>query len=269
MKFIIPTDNSIESENAIYNLVPLMSNRSAEIILFHSVEPQLNEVTPMVSLATVLTDAARISLEAMKKSLEAKVADYKQISVQVEFGIFPRQLKDFVKSETADLVIIPSNRKSLIERMFVGQRSLEFIGEWSVPTLITPYDKGQFSTVKIGLAVDQVEQTDPYVDQTIQKIKNLLDAELCEFHIDDFTEDNFDYYLKKKTGESSEGHVSIIQDTQVEKGISKWCKTEGISMLAMVTHNKNFISKKFVHSTIRELVKENKLSILVLTKEEK
>ena len=33
----------------------------------------------------------------------------------------------------------------------------------------------------------------------------------------------------------------------VEDGIKKWCERTGVTMLAMVTHNKNFFNKTFVH----------------------
>lgn len=267
MKIIIPTDLSIESEKAIRNLVPLLLNRKAEVSLFHCVEPPLSTSSMMINISDILISNAREKMTQFKQMLKDKGEDSVTVEHHISFGSFPKQMEQFVSSSNPDLVIVPSNKKSMLERIFVGQRALDFIGEWDVPTLITPFDRMQRTSVKIGLALDQQEGTSEAVGKKLEKIRTFFDAEVVQFHIDDFSESSFDYYMDKERFGNESGSVAIVQDVHIESGINRWCKREEVSMLAMVTHNKNFFHKNFVHSTIRELVKANELSILVLTKE--
>jgi nucleotide-binding universal stress UspA family protein len=268
MNIVIPSDLSLESESAVLNLVPLLTDRLVKVTLYHCVESVIFGGSGMINISDILVQNAERKLNELGRELSKQSEHSIEVDCHTTIGQLHMQLSEFISSTVPDFVIIPSIRKRFFDRLLVGQRSLWFIGELSVPTLIVPFDV-TLEKINVGLAMDQREGIDDSIISELNHFSGLFESSIKQFHIDDLSEDDFSFYLDSEKQVNDDTHVSIVQSVHIESGIKKWCANNDISVLAMVTHPKSFIQKNFVHSTIRHLVKENELSILILTKKDK
>ena len=265
LNIVIPTDLSSKSAEAIHNLIDSLEE-SVEITLFHCVEPAVSSGPIMIDVSDILISTAKEELQRIQSQLSSAFSDGNIIIRQhMCTGSFVYTFKEYVASELIDLVIIPSESKTTFELLFSGRKALSFVGELAVPTLVIPYSCSLPATIRTGLAIDQNEPHSKTVSTQLKQVSQALSMDIRPFHIDDFSENTLDYYLKQDLCTISDAPVQIVPAADISAGIQQWCKLNQIDLLAMVTHKKNFLERIFRHSTTKELINQNHIPVLVLT----
>jgi nucleotide-binding universal stress UspA family protein len=131
-KIVVPLDGSHWAERAIPHAEQIARNAGSELILVHVYHPKGAEYSGNVALAghTDHTTQARQAAEMYVKGLLGKIASQK-VNCRthiIEGSNVAGLICDFVNSEEADLVVMPTAGQNRLMRMFLGDLSSKVRG---------------------------------------------------------------------------------------------------------------------------------------------
>ena len=265
MKILVPTDLSDHSLEAIRNILPeiVRSGKETEVKLFHCVEQPRQGATLMVDITKILINDAKNAL--IKEQTKIKEELGIDVNYEVTNGYFDVELKDYDNIWNPDLTILISKARHGIMKYLSGQQSLKFIGELRSPMLVIPENIPFEGVRKLGMAIDKSES--PTLD-SLAKIKKLaayFDSEVEMFHIGDDSEIKEHEFYENISMASEFGNVEVVDKKSVREGIQLWSLQHGIDILITLTHDKSSFNRTFTGSVTKDLVKDNLLSLLVIT----
>jgi len=279
MKILVPSDFSINSNNAALYAAKFAKKVNAEIILFHIVHfehPPMVQVSEAVEqkIENIRISNASKDCVLLVNDLKSKVKGI-QISFKVVTG-FPIAdvIENYATANQIDLIIMGTKGASGLAKVLFGSNAVNLINISSIPIITLPA-YAQFSNLKqIVYASDTyvIAEMHPRI-QKIIFIAQLFNASIYILHVlSQYDSDKKidvvkikDTLINKYKYEKISFQVFRLYDDVVE-AINDFVVHKNADLLAMYTHELGFFESLFKTSFNREMAFHSSVPLLTIKK---
>lgn len=265
---LVPTDFSVQAENALKVAAQLAHKNGSEIHLVHSMEMPLHLANS--GNTGSLPEALYFIKLAEKRFGELQEKPYLQ-DLEVHQAIGHNEIYEDitsnVKSKNIDLVIMGSHGASGFKEMFIGSNTEKVVRTSEIPVLVIKNDHKQFEIKDFVFATDFSEECRKPFDRA-QKFAKSVGATLHLLFVNtpgDFKTSNEAKKIMAKfiKGMGLENFsLNIYNDTSVEKGILGFAKDTHAQLIGMSTHGRKGLSHFFNGSISEDLVNHANMPVI-------
>ncbi|MEH6537113.1 MAG: universal stress protein [Psychroserpens sp.] len=268
-KILVPTDFSIEAENALKVASQIAKKHGSEIYLLHMLEIPMQEIDAVSSHADV-PEIMFFMKMAHQKFKEIMDSDYLEGLTVHEIvkpdGSF-NGITEICKEHDISMITMGSHGASGLKEMFIGSNAEKVVRSSDVPVLVIKNDYEDFSIDDIVFASDfKNDNRETYRQATdlatafdaqihllmVNTASNFTTTEKANDRINTFIED---YSFKNFT-------INIYNDESVEKGILNFSKLIDADLIGVSTHGRQGIAHFFNGSISEDLVNHAKRPVI-------
>jgi nucleotide-binding universal stress UspA family protein len=272
-KIIVPTDFSLQAENALKVSAQIAREHNCEIHLLHLLDLPLDLIDPInEGVGNDLPEALffmKLAHQRFTETFDKLKDDLKGVTVYetVEFNEAFEGIMDITKKHNCDLIVMGSSGAEGLKEMFVGSNTEKVVRHADVPVLVvkemldintintisfaSSLKSSQKSTFSKALELAQsfnaqlklVYINTPHSFKTTRHIHNLYE----EF-IKDLNVDHVDF--------------EIYADKTIEDGIRNFAEDKSVNMISISTHGRKGISHFFNGSLSENLVNHSKRPVV-------
>ncbi len=270
-KIVFPTDFSKVATNAFIYALELAKQYHAEIILLHTYELPIvdyqfasqNYKTLFDSLELINFDRFKEEAAKLKEIIAKHKAEKVRLSHALRDGDLVFNLKELIREEQADFVVMGTAGASGWSEYFLGTNTTEAISNLNVPVLSVPKE-ASFTGIETIAFTTRFREKDKKALQEIIHLAKGLQAKVKCLYVETRDTDN-----TPATYEDWKSHFKlepvqfyIIPNDDVEATITDFISGNTVDVLAMMTYKKGFFAHLFAQSFTEKMA--NHLSIPVL-----
>lgn len=257
---VVAFDFSDASYNALSYAAFLANTYNTKLILVHGFETK----------KTAVKDASKADdAQLLKKEMDGVVRKFTvKIKGIVQQGNTIKTLNEIAAKNNSSLIVMGMKGKGESNSKF-GSTTTAMISKTSVPLLVVPKNALYQSIETITLASDfhnekllkdfsileeMIEKFNPFIHiLNVQKSGSKLTAQR----------------IAEKMGAGLEwdkyNHsFNVMEQDEIEEGISKFLKKHATDLLIMVARKKSFVSSIFTPSHTRKMTYQTKIPLLIL-----
>lgn len=266
---LVPTDFSIQAENALKVASQLAQKYNCEIHLLHMLELPLHKVDA-ISSYNDLPEAVYFMKLAHKQFEELMAKDYlKDIKLHeaIEFKEVFKGVFHACEKFNIDLIVMGSHGVSGLREMIIGSNAEKVVRTSNTPVLIIKKEYEQFEINNFVFASDFKKKNKIAYTNAV-KFAKLLNAKMhllfintassfmttrdAQSRITDFVKiSDFENYS-----------INIYNDESVERGIMNFSQSINADLIGMSTHGRQGISHFFNGSISEDLVNHAKRPVM-------
>ena len=247
-KILVPTDFSIEADNALEFAMQLARKMEAAIELLHVVElPSGSFSGPADIYASTdtmqevytlrLLDVVKKSLADREKSVANKGIE---VTSKMEKGSVYQHISNHITEEDADLIVMGTKGATGLKEIFIGSNAERVIRHSEIP-VITVKEKVDLSQFKnMVFAIGECSDKSIPAVKKFQKLLGLNCHLLKVYNTSKMahTHDSAREFVKRfaENTEFVDYTINVIDATWIEEGILEFVRHNRIDMIAMGTH---------------------------------
>jgi len=287
MKFLVPVDFT-DITNPLLKVAKLLALRhNASVILLHAVSPVIYlpysesfGITP-IDLCKLAELEAK-SIESAKQRLEALRDFLAELSVDIVVDAGEPSEVILAKEEMADLIILGSHSKGLVERILIGSTS-ERVARYCHKPLLVLKGKAPKSFKKICLAHDLSKHAQSAFEFFLNLVPPEEDGRLTLLHVEETIElpmvDALTEGLTKKIEEEKINYLNSLLERAKEKGwkvelavkkhsntadgIVEFIKEGDYDLLVMGSRGLSGLKRVLLGSTSSQVLRRAEMPILI------
>jgi len=269
-KILVPTDFSVQAENALKVAAQLAKKHDGEIYLLHLLDLPLDLIDPTQPQKGDLPEALFFMKLAHQRFDEVLKRDYlKGVKVHetVEFhGAFDG-IMEISKKHECDVIIMGSSGAEGIKEIFIGSNTEKVVRHSSIPVMVIKKEIPNFNVEKFVFATDLDTETIPKFKEAVAFAKELgTIVELVMINTANKfrTSTEIEERLEKYTNDIDDNdyHFSIYNDVNVETGILNYGKKIDADLIGISTHGRQGIAHFINGSLSEDLVNHAKRPIV-------
>jgi len=260
-KILVPTDFSVEAENALKVAAQIAKKHNSEIYLLHMLEIPMQEIDAISTHADV-PEVMFFMKMAHQKFEDIMNSDFLRGLTVHEIvkpdGSF-NGISDICKEHDITMITMGSHGASGIKEMFVGSNAEKAVRNSDVPVLVIKNEHDDFSINDIVFASDfKNDNKETYRQASefaatfgaklhllmVNTASNFTTTEKANYRINEFIKDNS---FKNYT-------MNIYNDESVEKGVLNFSKHIDADLIGISTHGRQGIAHFFNGSISEDLV---------------
>jgi nucleotide-binding universal stress UspA family protein len=226
MKFLVPVDFT-DITNPLLKVAKLLAlKHNASVILLHAVSPVIYLPYPE-SFGVSPIDLSKLaeleakSIESAKKHLEALRDFLAELPVDIVVDVGEPSEVILAKGEMADLIILGSHSKGLVERILIGSTS-ERVANYCHKPLLILKGKAPEGFKKVCLAHDLSKHAQSAFEFFLNLVPPEEDGRLTLLHVEETIElpmvDALTEGLTKKIEEEKVNYLNSLVERANEKG---------------------------------------------------
>lgn len=267
-RILVPTDFSIQAENALKVAAQLARKNDSEIYLEHSLNmpSHLNDVGQTGSLPESLY-FIKLAENEFEKLLQRPYLSDLVINHAIGHGEIYDDIQQTVKEQDIDLVVMGSHGLSGFKEMFIGSNTEKVVRTSKIPVLVIKNEHSHFEISDFVFATDFSEECrNPF--NVAQKFAKDVGAKMHLLYVN--TPSGF-----KTTSEANkmmqrfvkgiglENYtLNIYNDSSVEKGILGFAREHNAQLVGMSTHGRKGIAHFFNGSISEDLVNHANMPVI-------
>jgi nucleotide-binding universal stress UspA family protein len=287
MKFLVPVDFT-DITNPLLKVAKFLAlKHNASVILLHAVSPVIYlpypesfGITP-INLSK-LAELETKSIESAKKRLEALGDFLAELSVDIVVDVGEPSEVILAKEEMADLIILGSHSKGLVERILIGSTS-ERVAKYCHKPLLILKGKAPESFKNVCLAHDLSKHAQSAFEFFLNLVPPEEDGKLTLLHVEETIElpmvDALTEGLTKKIEEEKINYLNSFLERAKEKGwkaelvVKKYSNTaDGIvefikegdyDLLVMGSRGLSGLKRVLLGSTSSQVLRRAEVPILI------
>ena len=268
-KILVPTDFSIEAENALKVAAQIAKKHNSEIYLLHMLEIPVQQ-TDAVSAHSEIPEVLFFMKMAHQKFEQIMNRDYLE-GITVHEIVKPNgsfnDISNMCKEYDITLITMGSHGASGLKEIFVGSNAEKAVRHSEVPVLVIKNNHDHFSINNIVFASDfKNDNKETYHQATafanafnanihlllVNTPNNFKTTQKATESINNFTSDhNFEDFT-----------LNIYNDDTVEKGILNFSKHIDADLIGISTHGRQGIAHFFNGSISEDLVNHAKRPVI-------
>ncbi|MDC8005825.1 universal stress protein [Aureisphaera galaxeae] len=267
-RILVPTDFSVQAENALKVAAQIARKNNSEIYLEHSLNlpSHINDAGPAAALPEAIY-FIRLAEKEFEKILELPYLEDLDIYEAIGHGEIYDDVKQTVEEKDIDLIVMGSHGSSGFKEMFIGSNAEKVVRTSKIPVLVIKNEHKNFEVKDFVFATDFSEECRQPFDKA-QKFAKDVGAKLHLLYINTpsgfktTTEANamMNNFIK---GMGVENYtLNIYNDTSVEKGILGFARENNAQLVGMSTHGRKGISHFFNGSISEDLVNHAKMPVI-------
>ena len=269
-RILVPTDFSVQAENALKVAAQIARNNNSEIHLLHMLEipSQMNDAisgSAPIPEVMLFIQKAKETLNFIKEKSYLKDLTVIE-SIKVEKA--SQAIISYSNDNDIDLILMGSNGTSGIEEIIIGSNTEKVVRLSSAPVLIIKEEITEFNPKNIVFASDFSEE----IKKPFGKFLNLAYAFNAHLHLVTICTPN-----SFKTTALAEKIVQdfisdfdiqnysthIYNDTNIEKGIINFSNHINADLISLCTHGRTGLSHFFTGSISEDLANHASKPLIV------
>lgn len=269
-RILVPTDFSLQAENALKVAAQLAKKFNSEIFLLHMLELPMHLVGATAASGSGVggtsshnpPEAIYFMQLAHKRFQELKAKPYLQgikLHETVQFHQAFDGIMEVSEANGCELIIMGSHGATGFKEMFIGSNTEKVVRHSTIPVLVIKEEIANFKVKDFVFATDCDLDNKHTLKQALQ-FAEMLDARLHLVYIN--TANNFktseDAHLCLNDfmeGEESKNHtLNIYNDITIENGILNFAKSIDAQLIGISTHGRKGLAHFFNGSISEDLV---------------
>lgn len=273
MRILVPTDFSKIANEAYEVAIKIAGLTDGEVILFHSLDFPKNwekeDVTsPLYMHAMSEQDKAVTALRAWQK-------DGAYIDVEVSYMLgtkdFVKELKELIKKEKVDLIIMGSYGASGVSEWYIGSNAQKVVRSLHIPVLVIKEPVQNIDFKNVIFATDLKSEDKNAMKAFIRFLKPFNPE---QFHI--LAINTLGYFsqptivmtevLKEFEQMVTEFPVQThyYNDISVQRGIRHFSEEHNISLIGISNHERHPVKRIFQGSNVEMLINHAHIPVLAI-----
>lgn len=268
-KILVPTDFSVQAENALKVAAQLAKKYDCELYLLHIIEVPMRTVDALNTYSE-LPEALFFMKLAQKHFKMLRSNDYLNdivVHEQVEFQEIFKGVFHVCKNNEIDLIVMGSNGSDSLKEMLVGSNTEKVVRTSETPVLVIKNEHHKFNTKEFVFASNFKEESKAPFEKAL-KFANILGSKIHLLMVN--TPNHFTTShdaLKKvqnfiKNVQMPDYTINIYNDVTIETGILNFSKSIKADLIGMSTHGRQGISHFFNGSIGEDLVNSAKRPVM-------
>lgn len=274
MKTILfPTDFSNTANNAFLYALNFANKYDASIIVLHQYDlPTIQSSSLPQSIKEVYDAIEFQNFENLKSHIPhlRKIAsdnnlshiDFKNVLTQ---GELIASIKDIIKKEEIDAIILGTNGASGLKEVFLGSNASNIIDSVNKLIVSIPVDAKYKDINNIVFTTKFREKDKEALRKTI-KIANKFNAKVHVIIVDDKSIDNVDCILHNWQQEFTDDNLEfhLFKNRNVYKTITDFIDSYDVDLITMLHYKKSFIESLFKSSLTQKMSQHSQVPLLSL-----
>lgn len=269
---LVPVDFSKPSENALRVAAKLAQRNNAKIHVLHVIE-----------LAESLFGAEQFNVDDEQIIFFMKLAKKKfndfldkdflegiETNDLVEVGSATFGIKEAVKDQNIDLIIMGSNGASGLEEVLIGSNTEKVVRHSNVPVLVVKHDIENLDFKTVLFATDfELENVEAYnkaktfADSFGAKMKLVyVNLPGNQFYSTSEVTNHMRNFLNEVQVPLNHENIIIYNDYTIEQGVLNAANNENAELIAMPTHGRKGLSHFFNGSIGEDVVNHSDLPVI-------
>ncbi|MAN58815.1 MAG: universal stress protein UspA [Flavobacteriaceae bacterium] len=267
-RILVPTDFSVQAENALKVAAQLAARHASAIYLLHSVEMPLHLATS--ANAGSLPQSIyfiKLAEQHFSELLEKPYLQDLEIHEAIGNDEIYEDIKKAVTANDIDLIVMGSHGASGFKEMFVGSNAEKVVRTSDIPVLVIKNEHPDFQVKDFVFASDCSDECKaPF--QKAYAFANSLGAKTHLLYINTpagFKTSTQAYKMMEKFIDGldlTNVALHVYNDGSVEKGILSFAREQHADMIGMSTHGRKGLSHFFNGSISEDLVNHAKMPII-------
>ena len=272
-KILFPTDFSKAAENAFIYALKMANHYGASVTVLHvyNLLDALNVYSqgPFDEYYEQLRNQKfqnyQDSVKPLDKIAQDNSLDQVDCYYVMEEGFVEKTIMDVAKRDEVDLIIMGTTGASGLKEVFLGSIAGEMLENAPCKVLAIPQNAIFDGTI------DNIALTISYQEEEKRALHQLLDwaqplnPQIHVINIDlahtEFYNQRMNYF-KKDYEDNNQLHFHVIDGTDFTNDLTKFLHEQSIDLLAMVTHQRNFINELFHYSKAKAMSYHTDIPIL-------
>lgn len=272
-KILFPTDFSEAANNAFVHALEFAKIVNGELILLHTFEiPVYDSQFFPENYASIYSSIELAKFEMFKDeipklrtiAMERKLEDI-VIKHRLMDGDLLYNLKNAVKEDEIDFVIMGTTGASDWTKFFLGSNTSSVISGVDVPVLCVPID-AKFRKIKTIGFTTRYREKDKKELKKVLKIAKKTDAKVKSLYVKTSNSDVSAETVKEWEREFANDNVEflVLPSDEVKETILDFVLYKDIDVLAMITHKRSFFESIFDSSFTKKMSKEASVPVLIM-----
>jgi nucleotide-binding universal stress UspA family protein len=275
-KILFPTDFSEVANNAFIHALEFAKLVNGELVLLHTFDLPIidnqfipdNYYTIFDSLQLAQFDMFKEEIPKLREIAQKRNLDHIKLSHKLMDGDLIYNIKNAVKEENIDFIVMGTSGATGWESFFVGSNTGTVVTTVDVPVLSVPIE-AQFTKIEtIGFTTRFREKDKSALRQVIKiakKTKAIVKCLYVKTNKSDVSEETIDQW--KTEFEHEPVKFSVVVSNNVKETILDFVSHKNIDILAMITHKRNFFSELFNPSLTQKLSNISTVPVLAMHEE--
>ncbi len=272
-RILFPTDFSETSKNAFVYAMHLAQSLEAELIVLHVYDlPNLNVGRMANSMQAVYDSIELENFENLKDEIPLlrQIAEDNglgnlKISTILKKGDLVWAVRDTVKNEKIDILVMGTKGASGLKEVFLGSNTGAVITETEVPTICIP-EAAKFRPIKNIVFTTRFRMKDVKALKMVKEIAHHLGANIHCLYIKTNKSDVKEVVLEDWKLLFGKDNIAfhVIENNNIEKSILDFSMTHDVDVLAMLDHKRGFFEELFKHSMTQQLAYHTQVPLLAI-----
>ena len=273
-KILVPIDFSENSENAFVYALEMAKLYKGELVLLHTFELPIaeGEIAPInyveiyKALKRSTSDQFKDILSKLEEIAKRHEAGHITISHIMKPGELIDNVKEIVRHENIDFIVMGTNGASGWFDSFIGTNASSIISEIEVPVLSIAHDTKFHKIETIGFRTRYKEDEIFALNEVIDLAKRIGARVKCLYvktPDSSFKGERIEYWESIFENEKNLDFF-VVPSHDVETALEDFIVDQGIDLMAMVEHRKNFFTRLFTTSNTEKMSLHSKTPILAL-----
>ncbi|AUC78443.1 universal stress protein UspA [Nonlabens sp. MB-3u-79] len=266
-KIIVPTDFSVQAENALRVAADIVRENNGELFLLHQLDLPLHLANNASSNLPEALFFMKLAKEKFDNLLKEDFLQGITIHGDVETGAAFSGIMDTVKRHRADLIVMGSHGTGGMRNLFIGSNAEKVVRNSEVPVLVVKDRKKKLDVNDFVFATD----LDPNATSALKEADLFAKKTKCNLHLlyvntpSNFmstreAEAKVAEYLKNVNVEPTD--YVIYNDTSVEEGVFNYTNDVKGDIIGMANHGRKGLSHFFNGSVSEDVVNHSSLPVI-------
>lgn len=272
-KILFPTDFSEVANNAFIHALEFAKLVNGELVLLHTFDLPIidNQFIPdnyykiFDSMQLAQFDMFKEEIPKLRELAQKRKLDHIKLSHKLMDGDLIYNIKNAVKEENIDFIVMGTSGATGWESFFVGSNAGTVVTAVDVPVLSVPIE-AQFTKIEtIGFTTRFRDKDKAALRQVIKIAKKTHAAVKCLYvktSKSDVSEATISQW--KTEFENEPIKFSIVTSDNVKETILDFVSHKNIDILAMITHKRSFFSELFNPSLTQKMTNISIVPVLAM-----
>jgi nucleotide-binding universal stress UspA family protein len=272
-KILLPTDFSEAATNAFVHALEFAKIVKAELILLHTFEIPVydsqffpeNYAAIYNSLELARFDMFKEEIPKLRAIAQERKLEDIVIKHRLMDGDLLYNLKDVVRQDKIDFVIMGTTGVNDWTKFFLGSNTSSVISEVEVPVLCVPVD-AKFKKIKTIGFTTRYREKDKKELRKVLKIAKKTNAKIKSLYVKTSGSDVTESAVKEFEAEFADENVEflVLPSDDVKETIIDFILYKDIDVLTTITHKRSFFESLFDSSFSNRIAKEVSIPVLVM-----
>ncbi|PWA05994.1 universal stress protein [Flavobacterium laiguense] len=272
-KILFPTDFSEVANNAFIHALEFAKIVNGELVLLHTFDLPIidnqfipdNYYTIFDSLQLAQFDMFKEEIPKLREIAQKRKLEHIKLSHKLMDGDLIFNIKNAVKEENIDFIVMGTSGATGWESFFVGSNTGSVVTTVDVPVLSVPVE-AQFTKIETIGFTTRFRDKDKTALRQVIKIAKKTHAIVKCLYVKTSKSDVSDVTINQWKTEFEHEPVkfSVVTSDEVKGTILDFVSHKNIDILAMITHKRNFFSELFDPSLTQKMTNISIVPVLAM-----